>query len=75
MSDHDDEDDGPAETEQERRFRDILGQLDRYGIPDEDALDVLDALTDFIDDRCHGRADLENTRQRLREAVEKLEIR
>lgn len=38
------------------RWRDALEQLDRYGPPSEEAINVVEHLADLLDDCAHGRA-------------------
>ena len=44
---------------QKRRFEEAVGSLDRYGIPHEGIINMLDALSDYIDDEAHGRGGYE----------------
>lgn len=53
-------------------FEDVCSQLDRYGLYD-DVLDVLWALSEFNDDRCHGRERVDQSFRRLVKAVSDLE--
>jgi hypothetical protein len=56
-----------VEIESER-LADIIEQMERYGPPDKDVLDVVELLADLIDDRNHGR-DLTGLRARIEGAV------
>jgi hypothetical protein len=40
---------------QKQRFEDAVRSLDRYGIPHEGIINILEALSDYIDDENHGR--------------------
>jgi hypothetical protein len=42
-----------------QRFEDAVGSLDRYGTPHDGIINILDALSDFIDDEAHGRGGYE----------------
>lgn len=37
------------------RFQESVSSLDRYGIPSEEIVEILEALSDFVDDEAHGR--------------------
>ena len=41
--------------ERQRRFEEAVGSMDRYGTPHDGIVNMLEALSDFIDDEAHGR--------------------
>lgn len=55
-----------------QRFEEAVGSLDRYGTPHKGIINMLEALSDYIDDEAHGRGEYEEHFQIIQDELDSL---